>query len=264
MKIRSLQRALPAVMIALCCSLSVADVELPEARSLVDAHLEASGGMEALKHQLDSTTHGRFLMPAAGMEGQMTLYSRSPNERVALIELEGIGNIHSGYNDGQAWSVDPFMGPRLITDTELDIQIESNELEAQLRSEKFVESMQTVATAEYNGESCYKVNVVWKSGRESTDCYSADTGLLLASTFTVESPMGEMETVTVFDEYKAFESNGVEVLLPVTTSVTTMGQQQQLIIDSIELGEPADEYFELPPAIVTLMEPSAEEAATPE
>ena len=70
--------------------------------------------------------------------------------------------------------------------------------------------------------------------------------------------MGEVETVTVFDEYKTFESDGVGVLLPTTTSVTTMGQKQQLIIDSVELGAPADEYFELPPAIVTLMESDGE------
>lgn len=258
MKTRSFTLALPTVMLALGCSLSVADTELPDARSLVDAHIEASGGIEALKHQMDSTTQGRFVMPAAGMQGQMTMYSRSPTERVVLIELEGFGNIHSGYDGGQAWSVDPFMGPRLITGTELDIQIESNELDAQLRTEEFVESMQTVGTAEYNDQSCYQVNIVWKSGRESSDCYSVDTGLLLASTFTVESPMGEVETVTVFDEYKTFESDGVEVLLPTTTSVTTMGQLQQLIIDSVELGAPADEHFELPPAIVTLMESNGE------
>ncbi|MEM7054124.1 MAG: hypothetical protein AAF446_06200 [Pseudomonadota bacterium] len=260
MKTRTFMLALPVAMLALCCNLSVADTELPDARSLVDAHIEASGGMEALERQLDSTTQGRFVMPAASMEGTMTMYSRTPTERAMMIELEGIGTIHSGYKDGQAWSVDPFMGPRLITDVELDMQIESNEIGALIRSEEYVESMQTVGTAEYDGKPCFKVNVVWKSGRESIDCYSGDTGLMIAQEATVESPMGSMQMVTVFTDYKPFESNGVEITLPAVTNVMSMGQQQQLIIDSVELGAPADEHFELPPAIITLMESDADAA----
>ena len=259
MKIRTAQTILPLALLAMSASVSFADNELPSARSLVDAYIEASGGAEAMQQQMDSITKARFLMPAAGMQGQMTIYSRTPTERVVEIELEGLGMIHTGYNQGQAWSVDPFMGPRLITGDELEIQVETNELGAMVRSDEFVESMQTTGTAEYNGETCYEVEVVWKSGRETMDCYSKDSGLLLASSFTVESPMGEMQTVTVFDEYKTFESNGVEVLLPATTSVTTMGQEQQVVIDSIELGAPADENFALPPAIVTLMESEADE-----
>jgi hypothetical protein len=253
MNTRTLKLAVPAAALALCSSLSFADSELPDARSLIDAHIEASGGMEIIERQLESTTRGRFVMPAAGMEGQLTLYSRLPTERISHIELPGIGAIHTGYKDGQAWSVDPFMGPRLVSGGELDLQIEANELGALIRSDEYVDAMQTVGLAEYNGESCYKVEISWKSGRESVDCYSVDTGFMVAQEATMESPMGVVESVTVFSDYTTFESNGVEIILPATTNVTTMGQQQQLIIDSVELGAPADENFELPAAIVTLM-----------
>jgi len=254
-----LKPVLSAAALLFCSTNSFADTELPEARSLVEAHIAASGGDSAMERQMDSTTTGRFVMPAAGMEGQMTLFSRSPTERAIHIELPGIGEIQSGYKDGQAWSVDPFMGPRLITGTELQMQIESNELGALMRSDEFVDSMETVGMAEYNGSPCYKVAVVWKSGRESSDCYSVGSGLLIASEGSVESPMGVMETITIFTDYKTFQSDGVEITLPATSEVTTMGQKQQLIIDSVELGTPADEHFELPPAIVTLMEDQAAE-----
>ncbi|MEM1080785.1 MAG: hypothetical protein AAGH65_04305 [Pseudomonadota bacterium] len=248
-------RLIPLIAaIALTSSLALADTELPSARSLVDANIEASGGLDSLQRQLDSTTTGRFVMPAAGMEGAMTMYSRTPTERSVVIELAGIGTIQSGYKDRQAWSVDPFMGPRLVTGTELDMQIEANEPGAQIRSDEFVESMQTVGLSEYNGEGCFKVEVVWKSGRNSTDCYSIETGLLIAQEGTVESPMGEMQTVTIFGDHQTFELGDVDVVLPTTTSVTTMGQEQQLIIDSIELGAPDEDKFALPPAIATLME----------
>jgi len=237
----------------------VADSELPSAQSLQEAHIEAMGGIESIERQLESTTTGRFVMPAAGMEGNFVLYSRLPLERSMNIELPGIGSIESGYSDRQAWSVDPFMGPRILSGPELDMQIEANEIGAQLRSDEFVESMTTTEIAEFGGESCYQVEVKWKSGRESMDCYSVENGYMIASTATVESPMGVMETTTVFSDYKNFENDGVEVMMPAKTTVTTMGQEQQLIIDSVELGAPADENFETPPAIVTLMQDQSAE-----
>jgi len=252
MRPRSLRSCLTLIALALSSAPIHADSSLPDARSLVEGHIAASGGQSALERQMNSTMTGRFAMPAAGMEGQITLYSRTPTERAIEIDLPGIGLIQSGYSDGQAWSVDPFMGPRLMSGAELKMQIESNEPGALMRSDEFVDSMQTVGMAEYDGKACYEVDVVWKSGRESSDCYSVDSGLLLASEGRVESPMGVMETMTVFSDYKTYESDGVELILPAMTEVTTMGQQQQLIIDAIVLGSPADEYFDLPPAIVTL------------
>ncbi len=233
---------------------AVADSELPTAQALLAAHIEAVGGEDVLNRQFESTTTGRFVMPAAGLEGTVKVFSRMPVERAVSIDLPDIGTIQSGYKDRSAWAVDPFMGPRLVTGAELDIQIESNEPGALFRSDEFVESMRTTEIAEYDGESCYKVFVKWKTGRESTDCYSTESGYLIATEFTVESPMGEVETTTVFTDYTVFESDGVELKLPATTVVTTMGQAQQLLIDSIELGAPADEHFALPPAIKTLKE----------
>ncbi|MEM7612095.1 MAG: hypothetical protein AAF270_10470 [Pseudomonadota bacterium] len=240
---------------------AIADTELPSAQSLLDAHIEATGGKESMNDQLESTVTGRFLMPAAGMEGQLTVYSRMPLERTVNIELPGIGSMQSGYKDRSAWSMDPFMGPRLVTGAELEVQIESNEPGALLRSDEFVESMRTVALAEFNGESCYKVEVKWKTGRETLDCYSVDNDYLIATESTMESPMGTMETTTVFTDYKTFTSNGIDMILPGTTLVTTMGQSQQVLIDSVELGAPDDDYFALPAAITTLLEDEQTEKA---
>ncbi|MEM1412148.1 MAG: hypothetical protein AAGH19_07285 [Pseudomonadota bacterium] len=252
---------LPILGLSLLSYSAFADSELPDARSLVEAHLAASGGKEALKLQGDSSMTGRFLMPAAGMQGNLKAYSRGASERVVNIELEGIGSIQSGYKDGKAWSMDPFTGPRWLSGVELDMQVETNEVGAMLRTDEYVESMQTVGTAEFDGKSCYEVAIVWKSGRESVDCYSTDTGFMLAQSATMESAMGSVETVMVFSDYESIESGGVEMSFPMTTTINSMGQQQQMIIDSIEIGTPADEVFTLPPAIAALQESADGEAA---
>ncbi|AKS41232.1 hypothetical protein [Wenzhouxiangella marina] len=238
-----------AFILAVSSGPSLADEALPSARSLVDAHIEAAGGRDAIEAQADSTMTGRLRMPSAGLEGQLKLVSRQPGERVMQVELPGIGTIQSGYRDGTAWSVDPFMGPRLIEGQELAAQVEANEIGAILRSEEYVESMETVEQREYDGQACYAVEVRWKSGRESLDCYAVDSGLLLASESTEQSPMGEMETVMIFSDYQRFGDS----LLPALTRLRTMGQEQHIVIDSVEFGPPEAANFELPPAIVTLM-----------
>lgn len=229
---------------------ALADTELPHARELVDRHIEAVGGAAAMEAQLESTVTGRFGMPAAGLEGSLMIASRPPASRVMKVELPGIGMIHTGYTDGQAWSVDPFLGPRLLEGKELAAQKEANEPGGMMRSDEFVESMTTTELAEYNDQACYKVEIQWRSGRESSDCYSVDTGLLIASESTEESPMGVMEMTSLFSDYENFG----DVQLPKTTQVMVMGQEQRIEIDSVEFETPSAEHFELPAAIETLLE----------
>jgi len=229
---------------------ALADTELPAARDLVDRHIEAVGGAAAMEAQLDSTVTGTFGMPAAGLEGSLMIASRPPASRVTKVELPGVGMIHTGYIDGKAWSVDPFMGPRLLEGKELAAQREANEPGGMMRTDEFVESLTTTELAEYNDQSCYKVAIKWRSGRESSDCYSVDTGLLIATESTEESPMGVMEMTSLFSEYEHFG----DVQLPKTTQVLVMGQEQRIVIDSVDFETPSAEHFELPAAIETLME----------
>ncbi len=228
----------------------LADTELPAARDLVDRHIEAVGGEAALQAQLDSTLTGRFGMPAAGLEGSLKMVSRPPADRVMKVDLPGIGLIHTGYTNGKAWSIDPFLGPRLLEGKELAAQKEANEPGGMLRSDEFVASMTTTELTEYNDQSCYKVAIQWRSGRESSDCYSVSTGLLIATESTEESPMGVMEMTTLFSDYEHFG----EAQIPKTTRVLVMGQEQLIEIESVDFDTPSADHFGLPPAIKTLLE----------
>lgn len=255
MKTKHIKHSLLALALPMLAGSALADSELPAARDLVDRHIEAIGGIAAVEAQTEFTMTGTFGTPAAGLTGQMTMVSRAPAESVVKIELPGIGLIHTGYTNGKAWSVDPFMGPRLLEGKELATQADANEPGAILRSDEFVASMSTTGLAEYNDQSCYKVEIEWRSGRESTDCYAVESGLLIATESTEESAMGVMQISTIMGGYETFDG----VRLPTVSRILTMGQEQRLEIDSIEFGAPADEYFELPPAIQTLMADQAEE-----
>ena len=229
--------------------LAAEEADLPDARTLIDRHLEASGGRDALMAQTEGTMEGEFAMPAAGMTGSLMVASRDGNERVIRIELPGVGEIKTGFSPDLAWSIDPFMGPRLIEGAEFDALAESSLPEAILRDPGMVTAT-TVEQAEFLDQACWRVKLEWQSGRTTHDCYAIDSGFLIATESVEVSPMGELQTTTLMDDYQEFEGFKIAT----TTRVLVMGQEQVLTMNSFSMEAPDPALFELPPAIQTLLE----------
>lgn len=225
--------------------------ELPTARDLIERHIEAIGGREAVLEQVESTMTGRLEFPAAGMSGPMTIASRPPSDRVMIVNLPGMGEIRTGYSPELAWSVDPFMGPRVLTGAEREAMAEQSEPEAMLRDPEYFAAIETVAEKELDdGNTCYRVRLEWQSGRESFDCYHADSGLLVEMEMKQPSPMGEVSSVTRMSDYREFGDGRIAT----RTAIRVMGQEQLLIIEEVEFGEPDAALFEPPKAIETLIQ----------
>ena len=111
-------------------------------------------------------------------------------------------------------------------------------------------SAETVEKTEMNSEPCYKVKMVWKSGRETFDCYSVASGLLVASMGKQESPMGTIDVTNLVSDYKEF--GGQKVATRLTQQV--MGNEQVLIINSVEYDVVDPSTFDMPAAIKALVE----------
>ena len=230
-------------------AISPAEADLPEARTLIERHIEASGGREAMLAQYELIIDAEFSMPAMGIVGQMTVVGRPPADHVTIIELPGLGEMRTGFSPELAWSVDPFMGPRLIEGEEFDILQESIVTAAVLREPEYVASATTVGRAEFNGQPCFRVQIDWHSGRQSHDCYAMESGLLIAMEMVQSSPMGEMETLIILDGFREFEG----VLAPTVMRQTIMGQEQVMTVKEMRRESPDPALFELPPPIRTLV-----------
>jgi hypothetical protein len=224
--------------------------DLPQARALVERHLEAMGGRDAVLARLTGSMTGRFEMPAAGLAGPLTSASRYPDHRVIRIELPGVGEILSGYDGQVLWAMDPFMGPRILEGTERVRDLEQSSRGALVRDPEAVRTMETVALSEVDGQPCHQVRVVWPSGAESLDCYGVETGLLLGTESSTESPMGVIEVETIYQDYR--EVGGV--IMATRTLQRMMGQEQVMTFEGYDPAPPSDDLFALPPAIRALVE----------
>ena len=222
---------------------------LPPAQQIIDRYVAAIGGRDAILRHSSYRATGAFEMPAAGIRGDLELAHAKPNKMAMKVTIPGLGEIVSGYDGTVGWSVNPMQGPRLLEGKELEQMSSEAEFGNWLRAGSNITSRETVERTEIAGRPCYKVRIVWKSGRESFDCYSTETGLLVAMVSKQESPMGTVEVTSLVDDYKQFG----DVKLATRTRMQMMGQEQVMTITAVEFDAVPPSAFERPAAIQALV-----------
>lgn len=224
--------------------------ELPPADSLVQAYVEAIGGHEAHTSPVSIRTVGTVRMAAMGLSGDFELLQYAPDRMLLRVSVGGIGQIQSGFDGDVAWSIDPLAGPRILEGAELEASRERADLLAGVRDSSLVPTRETMGLTEYDGDACWRVRLEWASGRESFDCYSTETGLLIASEDQQVSQMGEIQITTTFDDYQEFDGG---MYLPTRMVQQGMGQVQEMIVEAVEVNTLAPEALDPPSSIRTLM-----------
>lgn len=239
---------LAAALAVFAAAPAVAEDALPSAREIVDRFVEVTGA-KALEDQTMRKSTGTFSVPAQGLSGTLTIYQKAPNLSYTEIELTGVGKIRQGYNGEVAWSLDPFQGPQLSTDVALAQQMEQANFYGPLYRESDVQAMEVVDQREWNGEQVYAVKVTRQAGIPSIEFFSVETGLLVGAESEIHSPMGAMPVTSGASEYEEMAG----VMMATKSTMSMMGMQQVLEIESVST-EPFDEsVFELPAEIKALV-----------
>ena len=223
---------------------------LPAARTIIDRYVQAIGGRDAVLRHTSIRSVGSFEMPAAGVKGNLTVVQVAPNKMGMTIDLPGMGQMVTAYDGTVGWSINPMQGPRVLEGKELAQIREDAGPAAMLRPADRVRSVETVERTTMNGQSCYKVKVTTLSGRETFDCYSTETGLLVGMTGTQDSPMGQVQVTTLFDDWKEF--GGLKAATKVRLQM--LGQEQVLTIDRLEFDRQDDlKALEMPEQVKPLV-----------
>ncbi len=222
---------------------------LPPADEIIERYVEAIGGRDAVLGHTSSRSTGTFSMPAAGITGTLLAKSAVPNLSLVRVEIQGLGTSITGFDGEVGWSMDPNLGARILEGDELAALREGSTHLAGVRDASLFQEQETVELGEMDGEACYRVRMLWNSGRETVDCYSVETGLLVGSVTRQTTPMGEIDVVTLFSEYR--ETDGV--LSATRIRQQMLGQEQVMTLDTIEYDVVDPSAFELPEAIRTLM-----------
>lgn len=197
-------------------------------------------------------TKGGLSMPAAGINATFEMTQLAPNQMQMVTTIPGMGIVEIGFDGMTAWASDPMQGPRVLAGKELDQMKDEADRRGLVRSAEMFAKIETVADTTMNSEHCYLVKLTWKSGRETFDCYSAATGLMVGSRSVQKTAMGDIPVVSLFSDYKRF--GGITVATKTVQEL--MGQQQILTISSVDVGTGVGLTITPPAAVQALAKPA--------
>jgi zinc protease len=227
---------------------AVTAAALPDAAAVLKKYRTAIGGEAAIKKHTARVVMGHFELPAQGMKGELKIVAAAPDRMKLTITLAGMGNLERGYDGTVGYSLDPAVGPRILEGPELEELKYSADFYDDLRDPTKYASAVVVSQGPFEGEDCYEVKLVRKSGFTYHEFFSVKTGLLTGVKMNVTSQMGTVPVTTVHSEYKAFGG----VMTPTVTRQKMMGLESITTIDAMTF-EPVDaKAFALPDAIAAL------------
>jgi len=226
------------------------DAALPSARSIIDRHVKAVGGREAILSHTSQHATGTFSVPAQGLTGSVEIFgAANPNRTALRVQVPGLGEIASGFDGSHGWSMSPLLGPMLQVGKELEQAKFDADFYGDLRDAKRYRSIKTVEKTTFDNRPCYKVSLVREDGSEDFDFYDVATGLRAGSMNTRETPMGSVKTTSIEGDYKKFGN----LLLPTTVVQQIMGIEQKITLASVEFDKVPPTAFDLPAPIKALI-----------
>ncbi len=232
--------------------LQLAGQDLPAGRQVVDRFVEAIGGRDRITDMPAHRSTMRFEVPAQGFAGDIVGYAAPPNLLLVTIEFAGLGTVRTGYNGQVGWTINPMMGPMVMEGKELEQIREQARFDTWLYPPDMVQSLETVERTTFEQRPAYRVKVVTVSDEEYHDYFDAETGLLIGRSRTSSTPMGDIEGITVYSEYRDF---GMGVLMPARQLQRAMGMEQIITLSGMHVEAIPDSIFALPPEIQGLINP---------
>ena len=248
--LRLIAAALPMAVVAHAAGAQ--QVSLPPAAALLAKYGQAVGAPAILSAKA-IVTKGGMSMPAAGINATFEMTQLGSNLMSMTTNIPGMGLVEAGFDGTTAWSVDPMQGARVLSGAEFDQIKDEADRRGMVRSPEMFSSLQTVADTTMNSERCYLVKLTWNSGRETYDCFSVASGLMVASRSTQKTAMGDIPVVSLISDYKKFG----DVMIPTKTVQELMGQQQILTITSFEVGSGVGLTIVPPAAVKAMVKPPA-------
>ena len=225
--------------------------DLPSAESIVERHIEASGGKKALEGVNSIHMKGTMTVPANGMSGSIHLYAARPNKMLVKTTIAGIGDSVEGFDGKTAWTNSPMTGPMLITGDQLKQRMNDADFNTMLNPSSRYTAMKTIEKTTFDGKEVYKLSMTRKEGGENDiDFYDVATGLKAGTTGTRKTQMGPITSTQTVKEYKKFG----DLLQPTVIAQSAMGVELTITFKTYEYDTVQPSVFEPPAPIKALLE----------
>jgi zinc protease len=222
--------------------------DLPSADKLLQLSLERSGGAQALARAKNAVMTGTVEMAGHNISGPVELY-QDGSKSYTVINLPGIGKVEEGFDGETAWEMNALQGAR-IKDGEEKAAIERSSKISLLSSWRdYYKQGKTVGSEDVEGKPAWKVEMTPKEGKPEMFYFDKDTMLLVRTTATVATPLGEIPVEAMMGDYRVVDG----IKTPFTMTEKAMSQVIVMKFDKVQYNVPiAADRFALPPAVKAL------------
>ncbi|MCW5769344.1 MAG: hypothetical protein KIT19_11740 [Phycisphaeraceae bacterium] len=197
---------------------SPANRSLPEAATLFDQHVQAIGGIDAVRRHASLKFTGTIKIPAMKYTAFTTIWQVAPASFAMYTEPPG-GQRGEVYCDGtHAWEKMPLpdgsIRAVLYTDSRWTDTVYSASFYGDADPASRYSKIQTVELTDFNGSPAYKVFAEATVGKQLFLFFDQKSGLIVGS-HTVQSEGGQtIPVIMIYDAYR--EVDGVKYITGVT------------------------------------------------
>ncbi|MBZ5726269.1 MAG: DUF620 domain-containing protein [Acidobacteriia bacterium] len=239
-----------AVLFATGAARLAAADDLPKAETILDKFIDATGGKAAYQKIHNEMTTGAMTIAANGISGTLTVYHAEPDKSYTEINIEGVGKLMEGTDGKVAWSLSAIQGPHVKEGEEKADALRTGRFNGELNWRDLYKQVQTAGTESVDGKDCYKVVLTPKEGNPLTHYYDKQSSLLVKSTQTAKTAMGEFPVEQTLGEYR---KEG-EILLPHKVMQKAAGQEIAITIDTVKYNvDIPKDRFDVPDEIKALL-----------
>ncbi len=226
------------------------DDSLPDPGTLVERHVEAIGGEEAIKKHESTTLRGTVEMPGMGMNGEMTIYAAQPDRLYSEMNMPGAGEFKQGYDGDVGWMTSQMTGPMLMEEEQLQEFRRQADFYNDLNFLKHYDDITVAGRTEFENADAYHVKATLDDGEPVHYYFDAEDGFLIGRRAWQETGMGRAEATIIFEEYT--EHDGVKIATVIRNKM--QGMETIVNITDVEFNTVDDSVFDLPDDIQRLVE----------
>jgi hypothetical protein len=201
-----------ALAVAAAAGLSArAQTANPTIDQLIEKHIAAIGGRAAMEKITSRVATGTIELADMGLSGTIEVSEKAPDKSLVVVNLDAGGQaleIREGASSEGAWDVQPGMGVRDKTGTELAEAKRGAAFNAELKIKQLYKSLELKGREKIGAREAFVVMATPAEGAPARMYIDAETFLLLRVSSSRDTPQGAMDVDVYLEDYRA--TNGVK------------------------------------------------------
>ena len=211
---------------------------LPSVDEILDKHVKAAGGKEAIEKINSRSMKGAFDLEAFGVTGApVEMFAKAPNKNATKIDVPNFGVVNIIFDGATGWNSDPMNGVRELSGVELAQLKRRSDFYGTLNIKKQYAKMDVKGKEKVGSSESYVIEATPDEGVPEKLYFDVNTGLLVRHDIEIEGPQGKMAAEIYTDDYKVVEGVKIPHTLKQVNPMFAMTMKFTEIKTNVEIDE---------------------------